>query len=508
LFFASLLFSNLLAQDASPKSRAELSQFQETSSHADVVRFLTEVARQNDTFYVTNSGKSAEGRMIPLGIVAKPMVKTADEAKKSGKLVIYIQANIHAGEVEGKEATLHLLRKFVKDKNLLSKAILLVNPIYNGDGNDRFGPQARHRPGQNGPESVGLRPNGQGLDLNRDCAKVESPEMTGALQHIYSWNPHVVFDLHTTDGTRHGYPLTYGGPGHPNTAKSLQDYAFGEFFPSIRGEAKKRFNLELMDYGNGVFEKEKWRFETFAGDARFVTNYGGLRHALTILSEAIVYDPFQTRIQNTERFVELCLEKILRDASRLKKIQQESIREAVQWKPGKLLGTRFALQKRGVESILLEKDLAKGGRRSGPVTDLEAIMMPVSDRFKVIRYENVPWAYLVPSSESKTIDLLRRHGIVLDLVSSVKQCEEFKVSKFTQEKNAFQGHKLITLEGNWEPSTKVEGGYLVRTGQLLGKVAFDLLEPSAQDGATTWGALGESFPVGSVHPVRRLMSPK
>jgi hypothetical protein len=503
--WSTILTLSVLGQQSPLLSRAEETNFQETSSHADVIRFLKQLSAKHETVYLTSSGRSTEGRMIPLAIVSSPAVRTAEQARKSGKLIIYIQANIHAGEVEGKEATLHLLRKYVADKNLLSKAILLVNPIYNGDGNDKFGPESRHRPGQNGPELVGLRPNGQGLDLNRDCAKVESPEMRGALENIYSWNPHVVFDLHTTDGTRHGYPLTYGGPGHPNTALSIQNYAFKEFFPTVRQSAKSKYNLEMMDYGNGTYEKNQWRFETFAGDARFVTNYGGLRNALTILSEAMVYEPFDVRIRDTERFVELCMDKILRDSKKIKSITEESVREITQWKPTQLMATRFALRKRGEEAVLLEKDLAKGGRRSGPVRDIESIAMPVFDRFYAIRYEKLPFAYIVPESSKETLDLLRKHGVLVGDPKEVEGTEEFVVSKFAQERNAFQGHKLISLEGKWRSASTATKGYVIRTNQRLGRVIFDLLEPSGLDGATTWGFFGESYPVGSIHPVQRVL---
>ncbi|MEI7577743.1 MAG: M14 family zinc carboxypeptidase [Armatimonadota bacterium] len=504
-----LLMSGLF--DDPLKTRAERTKYLETSTYEDVVSYCkaltTKYPKVSQLGY---SGTSAKGRQIPLVTIAEPMVSTAQEAAKSGKLVIYVQANIHAGEVEGKEAAQHLMREWVRDRGLLKKAILLVQPIYNCDGNEEFAPQAKNRPGQNGPEMVGLRPNGQGLDLNRDCTKAESPEMQGALRNIYSWNPDVVFDLHTTDGTRHGYPMTYGGPGNPNAHPELLNYAFKEFFPAVRLEARKKFKLELQDYGNGFFQDGKWRFETFAADARFVTNYAGLRGALPILSEAMVYEPFDVRVRDTERFVKLCLGKMLKDAAKIKAIHAASETSIV----GSKLATRFQMTSRGEEEVLLEKGLSAGVRNKGPVRDIEKVMMPVFDRFIGTTFAEVPFAYVIPDSEPKLIELLKLHGLKLEVIEGLDQdppktnpLEAFRISKRTEARSAFQGHKLITLEGEWRPWNRPIQGILVRCEQPLGRVAFELLEPSSMDGATAWGTIQDGFIEDTWHPVSRVIRP-
>src|SRR5690606_21313702 len=131
---------------------------------------------------------------------------------------VYIQANIHAGEVEGKEALLQVLRELtVGDlRPLLDSVIVLAVPIYNADGNEAFGPATRNRPGQNGPDVVGLRPNGQGIDLNRDYIKQDVPETRAPLAFITAWDPDAWMDLHTTNGSYHGYALTWSPGLNPN----------------------------------------------------------------------------------------------------------------------------------------------------------------------------------------------------------------------------------------------------------------------------------------------------
>ena len=105
--------------------------------------------------------------------------------------MIYLQANIHAGEVEGKEAAQMLLRDLTLGplRPLLDQIVLLVVPIYNTDGNERWRPGEQNRPGQNGPEPVGQNPNGQGLNLNRDYVKMEAPETRGSAALILQLGP-------------------------------------------------------------------------------------------------------------------------------------------------------------------------------------------------------------------------------------------------------------------------------------------------------------------------------
>ena len=497
-------------------TKAEQTGFKETSTYSDVVQFIDQLKGTHAPIWVTSSGKSFEGKSIPLVIASRPLVHSAAEAKKSGKPIIYIQGNIHAGEVEGKEAALSLLRRYCQEpKGILDKVILMVQPIYNIDGNEKFGPSSVNRPGQTGPDSVGVRTNGQGFDLNRDCIKAESPEMQGALANIYSWSPDVVMDLHTTDGTRHGYPLTYAGPLHPNTNRAIQDYSLGELLSQVRKESRRKYGLELFDYGNGEKDMDgKMYWTTFACEGRYVTNYGGLRNAICVLSEAMVYEPFKERVVATERFVDLCLQKFARDGARIVANHRKADEQVIKWGldawSGPRLAMRYQTQLRGTEGVLMEKQVnSERTKRSGPIRDIETVQMPVFDRFKATRLERFPGGYLFSDSSGKLLKLLAMHGVKVERLSDnwLGWGERFAVGKFTQAANPFQGHKLIQLDGEWRGTSvsAAKGDYWVSTAQPLGLLIFDLMEPACIDGATAWGVLGEKFPEGSYHPVQRVI---
>lgn len=199
------------AQGEFPLTRAERTDYRETSHYSDVITFLERLQSLGAPIAVQYIGASESGRRIPLVIVSRPPVATPADARRGGKVVAYIQANIHGGEVEGKEAVLMLLRQLTAQNRAanvsergqwLDHLVLLVTPIYNVDGNERFGDARRNRPAQDGPDPVGERANGQGLDLNRDGMKAESHEMRALLRHVFTtWDPDVMMDLHTTNGT-------------------------------------------------------------------------------------------------------------------------------------------------------------------------------------------------------------------------------------------------------------------------------------------------------------------
>lgn len=487
----------LLSAQASdwPLTRAERSNYLETSTYEDVILFLKELESKGAPMKLTFIGKSTEGRDAPLVIVSDPPVKSAAEARAAGKVIVYVQGNIHAGEVEGKESAQIILREIAiahaaKKPTVLKDLVLLVNPIYNSDGNEKWGPAERNRPGQDGPAQVGVRPNAQGFDLNRDCIKAESPEMRSVLEHIYRpWDPDVVMDLHTTNGTRHGYDLTYSPPLHPNTPEPLLKFARDQMLPAIRREFNQRFGQDLFDYGNAVRRGEQMVWETFGAEGRYVTNYAGLTGRVGILSEATSYISFKDRVVATNRFTELVLDYLAKNAKQLPKIRQAPL-------PAEL-GVRFELVQGREDEVSIEKREAGQPAPKGRPTNLERIKMPVFDRFRATQMARVPRRYYIEGGESTAARLLLRHGVSVRKLDApvTTDVERFEIAEKTQDRQAFQGHRLIRLKGSFkrEAFTVPTGWYVIETDQALGRFAFSMLEPEGDDGLVTWGFFGEEL---------------
>ena len=267
--------------------------------------------------------------MLPLLILSRPNVATPEEARTLRRPIVYVQGNIHAGEVEGKEALLALVRDLANSSdNVLDSIVLIVVPIYNADGNERWAPQAVNRTEQNGPESVGQRPNAKMLDLNRDYVKAEAPETRASLAAFEKWNPDVFVDLHTTDGSFHGYALTYAPSLNP-AAFDAGSYTMDSLLPELRRRMQARDGFAVFDYGNfdtqyeerDISDTVKSGWYSYDHRPRFGTNYFGLRQRVSILSEAYSHDPFERRVKSTYAFVHEILSLVAERGARIRAIE-------------------------------------------------------------------------------------------------------------------------------------------------------------------------------------------
>jgi hypothetical protein len=239
------------AQEVRPLSLPERSNYEETSRYDDVIQFFDELQKLTPLVRVQSFGKTNEGRELPLVIIADPPLAAPREARASEKPVLFVMANIHAGEVEGKESLQHLARRLTLGdlRPLVDQLVILFAPIYNADGNEKVTPVGRSR--QNGPIGpVGQRANAQGFDLNRDYTKLEAPETRALVKLFNEWDPHVTVDLHTTNGSHHAYHLTYSIPLNPSIDPRLARYHREQMMPAIAKAMLDKHRLRTYYYGN------------------------------------------------------------------------------------------------------------------------------------------------------------------------------------------------------------------------------------------------------------------
>lgn len=490
--------------DVHPATRAEQSGHTATASHADVVAFVDSLEAMGAPIVTGVIGSTGEGREIPYVLTSRPLVSTPGEARASGRPIVYVQGNIHGGEVEGKDALQALIRDLVLDDrpNALDSVVLIAVPIYNADGNDRFGPVERNRSEQNGPDLVGLRPNAQGLDLNRDYVKAEAPETRASLAMFNRWDPDVFVDLHTTDGSYHGYALTYSPSLSPAAARANR-LTRDELLPELRDRMRARHDTEVFDYGNFSQRygsdvtpdslREAWY--SYDHRPRFGTNYYGLRGGVAILSEAFSHDPFERRVEATYDFVSEILSLIAARAS--------DVLEATR-SYDSVVGERLAVRSRLTTSpdtaeVLVEmleadpdstpdeRGVHRGIRRTGR---FRPQAMPVYDRFEAVVERVAPRAYVYPAELEEITGLLREHGVEVDRLeeSWTTGVEAFAIDSVVTSPRPFQAHLETRLEGEWSAGEREvpAGWYIVELDQPLGRVAFQLLEPESDDGVVTW----------------------
>lgn len=506
VLLAALLLSSARAwaQEQQLLTVAEQSNYQATARHADVVAFGERLARLSPLVRLGELGSSGEGRKLPFLVVADPPVATAAEAAKSGKLVVLAIGALHAGEVDGKEALLQLGRDLALEKSpLLQHVVVVLVPLLNADGNERMA--RSNRPHQAGPAEVGERVNGQGLDLNRDFMKLETPEVRALVKLLRDWDPAVVVDTHTTNGSYHRYTLTYDGPRHPAVAPRLVEAVRDGLLPSAGRRLEKQTGQRSFFYGN--FTKEHTRWEPYAALPRYGTQYVGLRGRMAVLSEGYVYAPYRDRVLATRGFLRGILEHVAEHREQLGKLLRE-VRSSDDREGRVVLRHRLAPAPQPA-TVLGFVEEVKDGKRVA-TKEPRDYRVEHLDRTEPVLAVRRPFAYLLPARLERVVENLQRHGLAVEeLREDIElDVEVYRVQQVSRARDLFQKHALVTVEATPRSEARrvPAGTVLVRTSQPLGTLAALLLEPQSEDGLCTWNFFDDVLQEGQDFPVLRLVN--
>lgn len=509
---------------------AERSDWRATATYDETIALCAELERRSDLVTLRFIGTTHEGRRIPMLIVGDRPHATAQQARRGGKIVALLFANIHAGEVCGKEAFPMLVRDIVlnpraeRNRAILDRMTLLVLPIYNADGNERFSPT--NRPGQVGPvEGMGQRANAQGLDLNRDYMKARAPETRAMLRLLTDWDPDIVFDSHTTNGSYIRYTLTYGAPQNPASPHDPMLFVRDTMLPEVGRRVLDRAGYDTFFYGN--FNRDRTAWETYDALPRFGGNYHGLRGHMSVLLEAYSYASYRDRVFSTLEFTR---DALLFAAERSDDIRfmNERARRAVVEK-GRVYDETDTVP---IRSRLVAFDRPVTVKAFAPVEDRQAhrravvesalrnevpdLGEPMDVEVKHYgRYEPTlsvvrPLEYAIPPGHDAVIENLRAHGLVVEpvRVPRVVTAEVYTVDAVTRAEREFQGVRTVLVDATpRRTATPIgEGWHVVRTAQPLGILAVYLLEPQSDDGLAHWRFFDDSVREGADFPVLRVVN--
>lgn len=506
-----LLASWLTLPAGEPLTVPERTHHQRTSTVNEVRDFMASLAGRHPALR-PYAPKGAPSRTE----AGKPLLAWRLPATAPHPLKVYLNANIHAGEVEGKEAVQSLVRELLEGRHpeLRRTFEFVVMPCYNADGTDPLSPAyRRHQPN---PESgVGRRENARGLDLNRDLMKAQAANTKWFLAMLQDFDPEVVFDLHTTNGSYHGFHLTYA-PGLALGADEDLLALNRDLLLKVRATLGKE-GLPTFDYGN--FEPEShtgqgWgsegkdplpsRWETFDFRPRYLSNYPLLQHRLAILSEAYVYRSFPDRIEDTRRFVLACLKEL---AGRRPQVVSTLAAARKAPTPAHLpLGATMQEMERAtfelVDPIKDEagKVIGEKGRRT--------MTLPALTGWHPETLVETPQGYLVDAAYAFRVrPLLEAHGlrVLSGRARPAAGLRHFQETGRNLSSHAFQGIFELTLQGTWEEhvpgkpmqaewsESDLDAALYVPLDQPLGRLAFYLLDPRSPDGLVHWGLFHESL---------------
>ena len=390
----------------------------------------------------------------------------------------------------------------LKEKNseILKNVILLVCPLFNPDGNEKISPQNRIY--QNGPvNGVGVRYNGQFLDLNRDAMKAESPEVRGVITNIFNkWDPAVFMDCHTTDGSYHVEPTTFTWMVNPNGDQSLIGYMRDKMMPEMSETLSGKYKIEncfygeffdLMDPGKG------WVLD--ASEPRYMSNYYGIRNRLGILNENYVYADFKSRVMGCYYLIHSLLDYTSVHKSEIKIMLKDVDNKTIARGESPAVSDSFAIEydvkplpdKITVRTYEAEQVNEANGRRNYRKTDRQIdVTVPYFIDFYPTKNVKFPYAYLITTMDPAVTALLKTHGIKLEKLSADAKinAQRFEISDLKAAARLNQGHYTNSISGRFTGGIFdfPAGTIVVRTAQPLGNLVVYLLEPQSNDGMVVW----------------------
>jgi len=531
LLISGSVYSQQLQLPSELFSRAEKSVYTETTLSSEVVQFCQSIGKLSSFAYTEAFGKTKEGNDLTMVILANPRVTNPAEAEASGKPVIYIQGNIHAGEVEGKEASLQLIREicFGPKTSLLNNQILIFCPNYNPDGNDKL--SASSRPSQDGsPRLTGVRASGEGYDLNREGIKVEALESKALVKNIITkWDPHLFIDLHTDNGSWHGYALNYAPAFLTAGMSSTTAYVSDSIFTTVCKSVLNRSGIPVFFHGYmNIRQGEQTTYSTYSHLPRYIANYEGLRNRMAILSETFSHDSFEKRVLSNYLFLVSVLEYTNGHTKQLIKVVKDADSETmrvISEQAGKLkkgVVYDIASAEKPIDLLTRETEEYKdenGRTRRRPTGRLIWIdNVKHFDHFEPKVLATVPFGYIFPAELKNVADKLSEHGIKITTLSKkIKaDAEIFSITKFTRApRPSYGNHNTVTVEGTFSRAGSVAsaGSYYVDMRQPLAWLIFYMLEPQSDDGLLFWNYFDdyllpkgvEKSPVS--YPVLKLMEP-
>ncbi len=472
------------AADGFPRTSAEVADFETTTSHEEMWKYLEDLRSVSMDMRLGSYGKSWEGRDLAYAVFSKPLVAEPWEAWGLDRPVVVLAANVHGGERTFREGLLILMRDFATPgtypNSLLDEVTVVVVPQINPDGYE-----ASER---------GTRGNAWGIDLNRDYVKLEQPALADYVENILGvWRPHMFVDAH--NGGSRPYNLCYQCPSHYDPNQALTLLCDREIFPLIDAKLEDE-GLRSWYYSGG--DEESWRGGGY--QARIGRNYGGFINSVGILFEA----PGQ-ELEAGARAGYLgnlaVVEYAAENAERVMDLVQNARLETMAL-GAEPRGEIAVEMEYGPEDYLVDYTIITGGRRSDPDTPVDTIEVTGAQLMKnpvATKLRPRPWAYLIPRDAVDAVELLRRHGITVEVLTEEVdslQVDAYEVAGVTHERA--YNHAAATRVEVGETLTLHEdfpvGTYVVPTAQFLGRLVAHMLEPETDDNVVYWNTMDAWLP--------------
>lgn len=476
---------------------SELTGLTATPSYEETFSWLDQLLAASPRFHKLAIGQSAQGRTIWMIIASGDGSNTPEAMLANERPRVLVQAGIHSGEIDGKDAGLMLLRDLIEGgrlDGLLDEVNLLFVPILNVDGHERRSPY--NRVNQRGPSNMGWRTNANNLNLNRDYAKLDTAGVRAIAEVVNVWQPQLYLDLHVTDGADYQYDITYGFNGDHAWSPASSAWLAEVLTPRVDQALVQRghepgpllFAANDRDFSGGQY---RW-----TAGVRFSNGWGDARHLPTVLVENHSLKPYRQRVLGTYVLLEAALKAAASSPEALREAiaadQQPKARIALGWTVGDSVGQEsFELKAIRAETYLSEVTGGVEVRWTGEKQP-EQVSIIANDTASAVT--NRPAYYYIPPQWANVIEVLNAQGIVCQAIDSSEPMTVTRYrlpqAKVDQATTPFEGRLRIAPGGAVSETMSLSlpaGTCRVDTSQPLGTLAVLLLEPESPDSLLQWG---------------------
>jgi hypothetical protein len=501
---------------------AEQSGYRTTPDYDATMAYLRRVAAAAPgQVKIEPFGQTGEGRELDIVIVSKDGVFDPQQLHAARRPIVLVQNSIHAGEMDGKDSCLALLRDIVISKTrvaLIDRAVFVFIPIYNADGHERR--SAYNRINQNGPEEMGWRANGSNLNLNRDYLKADAPETRAFLKMFHRWLPDFFVDDHVTDGADFQYDVTFTIDDGPDVSPQTARWVDETVTPALEKAVDDAGHLAAPTYIMLLDESDPAQGLGFNEDPpRFSTGYMILESRPGILVELHMLKDYKTRVTGNYELLRGLLQVVNRDADKLIDLNAAADKSATELGAHALGNTRFPLAVAwGGQTTPF---LFHGYKYTRQLSEVSGnlwiqyshepwnVSLPLETGFKVTASTVPPAAYLVPAQWTHVIDVLEAHQVEMQRTTAswTGAVETYRCTGGQWQGPSFEGrHPMFAGEGAQgkpgqhpacvlvtETVTYPAGSAVVPLNQRLAKVALAWLEPEGPDSAMAWGFFDSIF---------------
>lgn len=521
LLAASSLATAQRTGSADWRTPAEIAGYRSTPRYAETMAYLRRVAAAApQQVKIESFGKTGEGRDLIAVIVSRDGNFDPAALHRAGRPIVLLQNAIHAGEMDGKDACLALVRDMVVTKSkasLLARAVIVILPIYNADGHERFG--AYNRINQNGPEQMGWRTNAVNLNLNRDYLKADAVETQAFLRLWNRWLPDYFVDNHVTDGADYEYDVTYAADTGPDVPAAIAEWQRDAVAPYLEKSVTESGH-KISPYVSLVDEADPAKgFALGQDNPRFSTGYVLLQNRPGLLVEMHMLKDYKTRVTGNYELMRALLEVINRDADKLVRANRQAdaatITAGKSFNPQAKFPLRLGASQdtepftvRLYEFERLPSEVSGGSWVKYTPQPMKTAL-PRPARLEVTKTVAPPAAYLVPAQWTEIIGRLAAHGVQMRRTSAAwsGEVETYRCEPPKWRSSPFEGRhplsSIADIDGTPEAGPQCRlvreqiafpaGSALVPLDQRAAKVAIHFLEPEGPDSALAWGFFDAIF---------------